>query len=228
MKINPVHWLLGKILVAQTAFPLPTLLIALALAALSVFYTVRNLEFQTSQKDLISPKERLIQLADQVNQFEQLDSFVVVIEGRDPGRSLKFLQAVVPLLEKDRENYREIFYRVDPGRFKPWALLYLDRKDLLTLSQNLKEHRVFFEELAKSPTLVNFFEQVNREMSSKMVGELFTGFLDQPNPEASKEPYDLDFLVRVLGEMKKSLDGDGLFASPWGSTTLGRYFSLPM
>ena len=83
MKIHPVHWLLRKILVVQTTFPLLTLLTALGLAAFSVLYTVRNLEFQTSQKDLISPKERLIQFAEQVDQFDQLDSFVVAVESGD-------------------------------------------------------------------------------------------------------------------------------------------------
>jgi hopanoid biosynthesis associated RND transporter like protein HpnN len=217
LKINPVHWLLRKILFVQTSFPLLTFLVALALAALSILYTVRNLEFQTSQKDLISPKERLIQLADQVKQFEQHDSFVVVMESGDPRRSLKFLQSLVPRLEEDKKNYLEVFYRVDPQRFKPWALLYLDRKDLLTLAENVQEHRDFFKGLTNSPTLINFFEQINQEMSSRMVGELFTGFLDQPSPGGSKEPFDLDFLIRVFSEMKKSLDGDGHFTSPWGS-----------
>lgn len=217
MKISPVRWLLRKILIVQTAFPLLTFLIALTLAAFSILYTVRNLEFQTSQKDLISPKERLIQLAEQVNQFEQLDSFVVAIENPDPRRSLKFLQALVARLKADKENYREVFYRVDPKRFKPWALLYLGRKDLHTLAENLQEHRRFIEEMTKSPTLINFFEQINQEMASKMVGELFTGFLGQTSPESSKEPFDLDFLIRALKEMKGFLDGDEEFTSPWDS-----------
>ena len=123
--------MLRRILIIQTAFPLPTFLVALGLAILSVIYTARNLEFQTSQKDLISPKERLIQLAQEVNQFEQLDSFVVVMESGDPRRSLQYLQALVSRLEADKKNYREVFYRVDPRPFKPWALLYLDRQDLL-------------------------------------------------------------------------------------------------
>jgi hypothetical protein len=220
LKIDPVHWLLRKILVVQTTFPLLTLLTALALAAFSVLYTVRNLEFQTSQKDLISPKEALIQLAEQVNQFEKLDTFVVVMESQDARRSLQFLQSLVPRLEGDKKNYLEIFYRVDPRRFKPWALLYLDRNDLGALAENFQEHRDFFEGLKNSPTLNNFFEQINQEMTSKMVGELFTGFLDQPSPGGSKEPFDLDFLIRVLNEMKKSLDGDGHFTSPWGSLLL--------
>ena len=217
MKSSPVHWLLRKILIVQTAYPLLTLLAALGLAALSVLYTVRNLEFQTSQKDLISPKERLIQLAEEVNQFAQMDSFVVAIESRDQRRSLEFLRALVARVGADKENYQEIFYRVDPRGFRPWALLFLDRKDLHLLAKNLREHRRFIEEMTKSPTLVNFFDQTNQEMAAKMVGELFTGFLEETSPESPKEPLDLDFLIRVLREMNQFLDGDGHFISPWDS-----------
>jgi len=75
---------------AQTSHPWLILLVALILSGISILYTLNNLTIQTSQKDLISPKEHLIQLARQVREFEQLDSFIVVIEGPEPGRSLQF------------------------------------------------------------------------------------------------------------------------------------------
>lgn len=208
---------LKVILKVQTTYPLLILLIALTLAGISVFYTVRNLGFQTSQKDLIYPDNRLMQLSKRLGQFDDLDSYVVVIQSQDHRRSLQFLQTLVPHLETDKKNYRQIFYRVDPNQFRSWALLYLDREDLLTLSENLREHREFLEKLVESPSLTNFFEQINYEMTSRMVGELFTGYLDENPPGTPKKPVDLDFLIRVLTEMNRSLDGNGRFISPWGS-----------
>lgn len=199
----------------EIRYPLLTFLVSLALAALSILYTAKNLEFQTSQKDLIYPSNRLMQLSERANQFEDWDSFVVAIESRDPRRSLKFLHALAARLETDQENFLQVFYRVDPQQFRPWALLYLDKKDLLTLGDNLREHRLFIEEMAKSPTLINFFGQINREMASKMVGELFTGFLEKGPVGESKEPLDLNFLIRVLEELKSFLASDGQFTSPW-------------
>jgi len=214
---HPAHRFLKVILKVQTTHPLLTLLVALALAAFSILYTIRNLEFQTSQRDLIYPDNRLMQLSKSLAQFDNLDSFVVVIQSQDHHRSLQFLQTLVPRLEKDKINYRQIFSRVDPHQFRSWALLYLDRKDLLTLSENLREHHEFLEKLVERPSLTNFFEQINYEMTSKMVGELFTGYLDENSPGAPKKPVDLDFLVRVLTEMNRSLDGNGRFISPWES-----------
>ncbi|HSR10701.1 MAG TPA: hypothetical protein VLS90_04595 [Thermodesulfobacteriota bacterium] len=165
MARNPVPFLLRKILVAQISHPRLVLATAVLLAAASVWYTVGHLGFQTSQKDLISPNERLIQLADKANQFEQLDSFVVVIQSGSPQTSLSFLRKLAPQLERDKANYREIFYRVDPARFKRWALLYLDMSDLQALRRNFREHRRFIEELAQNPSLNNFFKQINEEMA---------------------------------------------------------------
>jgi hopanoid biosynthesis associated RND transporter like protein HpnN len=215
--MNPVRRVLQTILIAQTLHPVFTLCLALGLAALSILYTVRNLDFQTAQKDLISPQNRLMRLSKQIDAFDRLDTFVVVVESPDQARSLKFLHALVPLLEADRANYDHLFYRVDPEIFKPWALLYLDEKELFTLYDNLQEHQVFINDLSQASDLTHFFSAVNHEMTSAMVGELFTGFLSEKSKDGEKEPLDLDFLVRVLGEMRDRLAGDASFTSPWES-----------
>ncbi len=221
-KWTPAHWALRKIFLLQTAYPMATLLTAIVLAALSVVYTVQNLEFQTSQKDLISPKERLIQLAEQVRQFGHLDSFVVVMEGSNPRRSLEFLRALVPQLEKDKANYQDIFYRVDPQNFRKWALLYLDRKDLGRMVEGFREHSRLLEGLTRTPKLVHFFEQINEEMAERMVGELFTGFLNEPSHEPPRQTLNLAFLIQTLREMDRFLGGDENFTSPWNSLLSGQ------
>jgi predicted RND superfamily exporter protein len=215
--MNLVQRGLRRILVVETAIPFLTLFVALAVGGLSILYTVRNLEFQTSQKQLISPEHRLVQLSEAIDQFEDFDTFVVAIENKETSRSLKFLYALASQLERDPENYIQVFYRIDPNLFRPWALLYLGKKDLHTLCENIQEHRPFIENLSQSPSLTNFFRLVNEEMASRMVGELFTGFLDKKEPGSKKEPFDLGFLIQTFREMKDWLDGDTLFHSSWES-----------
>jgi hopanoid biosynthesis associated RND transporter like protein HpnN len=215
-RMNFVLTGLRKALIFETTHPLLTLFLALALAALSIFYTVMDLKFLTSQKQLISPEHRLVQLSEAIDQFEDFDTFVVAVENQNTSRSLDFLRVLVPILEADHENYLQVFSRVDPKLIEPWALLYLEKKDLLALRDNLKEHHSLIENLARSPGLTNFFKQINIEMASKMVGELFTGFLDEKS-QGDKEPMDLDFLIRTLREMKEWLDGKTSFTSPWAS-----------
>ncbi|HME42175.1 MAG TPA: MMPL family transporter [Syntrophorhabdales bacterium] len=214
--MNLVQRLLNKILESQISHPRLFLVGALVLAGISIVYTVIDLQFWTSQRALISQENRLVRLAEEADQFSDFDTFVVAIESHDRRRSVEFLRALVSRLEADHQNFAEVFWRIDPERFKPWALLYPKERDLLSLRDNLKEHDTFVRNLALSPSLLTFFDQVNNEMAQGMVGELFTGFLDK-DTEQNTKPMDLEFLIRVLREMKAHLNGQTSFASPWGS-----------
>jgi hopanoid biosynthesis associated RND transporter like protein HpnN len=215
MKLNPIERVLRGVTLVQARRPVWVLALALGLAAVSILYTFRNLEFQTGQLDLISPDNLLKQNMERLGGFSALDTFIVVIESRDEQRSLQFLHGLVPLLEADPYHYRQVFYRVNPEAFRPWALLYLGPDQLRDLQEGIQEHLSLIRDLARSPDLVRFFRAVNLEMTSAMVGELFTGFLDEPREERPKEPLDLSFLARTLEEMEQWLDGDRSLASPW-------------
>jgi hopanoid biosynthesis associated RND transporter like protein HpnN len=214
--MNIAQRLLKKILESQISHPRLFLVGALALAGISIVYAMLNLQFWTSQRALISQNNRLVQLAEEADQFSDFDTFVVTIENRDSQRSMQFLQALASRLRADHKNFAEVFWRIDPESFKPWALLYAKEKDLLSLRDNLREHETFTRNLALSPSLFTFFDQVNNEMAQRMVGELFTGFLDKDTTQPSK-PMDLQFLIKVLRELKAQLHGQNSFASPWNS-----------
>lgn len=194
--------------------PFLTIAVAFALAGLSVYYTATNLDFWTSQKSLISSDNRLIQLSKELDQFDDLDSFVIAIENRDQPRSLKFLHALVARLQADREHYLEVFYRVDPAALKPWALYYLDPKDLQCLRDSLDENRALIGNLQVCPNVTGLFRLINSEISSKMVGELFTGFLDEKASQSDGKPFDLTLLLNSLKSLDHYLDAK-VYTSPW-------------
>lgn len=170
--------------------------------------------------DLIYPENRLVKLSRAVSAFDDYDTFVVVIQNRNVSRSLAFLHTLVPLLEHDQKHYRQIFYRVDPALFKPWALLYMKRKDLLRLGQNIREHETLIRGLTSSSDVTGVLSAINHEMASSMVGQLFTGFLDE-NSGKKEKPMDLTFVIRMLTEMQRALDGHRHFVSPWESLFTG-------
>ena len=214
--MNPVQLILKRILAIVTWRPALTIIMAFALAGLSIFYTVTNLGFETSQRDLISPDHRLVQLAETVDQFDDVDNFIVTIENSNSSRSLEFLRALVAKLESDKEHIDQIFYRIDPDALRKWALLYADREDLLALRDKLQQHQDFIQDLANSPELTNFFRLINNEIASAMVGELFTGFLNDDKGKDEEQPFDLNFLINSLQSMNLFLEQQQ-FKSPWGS-----------
>ena len=190
---------------------------ALALAVLSVLYTIGNLQFKTDRSDLVSAASYQQRLTRELyREFGDRDGFVVVIANRDRAESLAFLAALVRRIQDDSRYFEEIFYRIDPKAFARHALLYLDHEDLATLREKLQEHRGFVEGLAGSPDLATFFRLVNQRVTSGLVGELFTGFLEDPKDKTLEaEPVDLGFLTATLRQMNAWLDGSRSYVSPW-------------
>jgi len=216
-----VRQLLRVLLDLQTTHPLATLALWVALAAFSAAFTAGHLGFETSQSSLVAQDNHLMQLLKMADRFSDLDAFVVAVENRNTRRSLEFARRLGSRLEGDHGHYAQVFYRVDPELLRPWALLYLSEKQLLSLRDNLREHGAFIRDLARSPGLAPFFELVNEEMASRMVGELFTGFLDEGDKGGTKGPMDLGFLTRTLRQMKGQMEGSAKFISPWRSVLNG-------
>lgn len=203
-------------LVLQLSHPLAVVCVAGALAVLAAVFTFGNLGFQTSQRALMHHDARLLQRLAVADRFSDLDAFVVAIENRDTQETIRFVKGLVTRLEADRDNFAQVFARVDPARFRPWALLYLKEEDILKLRDNLQEYNGIIRRIAQSPDLATFFESVNSMITTTMVAELFTGFLDE-DPAKGREPVKLDFLISTLGQMKERMDGPARFVSPWRS-----------
>jgi uncharacterized protein len=217
----------ARLLLAWMAWVLPrpylVLGVSFALAALSVLYTALNLDFQTSQLDLISPHDPLIRLTEKIQPFQNKDSFTVVIEAPTPQRAVSFLAALARRIEGDPAHFRDVFYRVDPQIVRPWALLYLEEKDIQRIQDRLAEYPTLVQGLLQKPDLLSFMNLVNREMASRMVEALFTDFLKTkddkgPGEESTKaEPMDLGFVIQTLEGMSSYLRGSPEYRSPWSS-----------
>ena len=172
----------------------------------------------TDQLEMISEDHPLVALSDKLDPFNR-DSkrrLDVVIEAPSPLQAVAFVRELSTRIAEDPEHFQSIFYRVDPERFKSWQLLYLDTKDLADLNEKMKSHASLIRGFAERPELLSFLELLNQEMATRMVGELFTGFLDTGEAEAGKkEPFDLGFLIATLEGMSGTLHGSPNFESPW-------------
>jgi len=213
--------------------PRPRLVLGMALvtAAASLFLAATKLHVQTDQLELISAKHPLIALSRKLEpfNFDGRATFSVVIKAPTPRQAVAFISELGARVGKDTAHFRDVFYRVDPDLFKKWALLYLDRKDLLQIRESLEEHSKMIAELSAAPDLLGFLKLVNREMASRMVGELFTGFLDEDSAakrSKGKEPMDLGFLIQTLNGLSSYLDGHDKYTSPWSSFFKSRAWDL--
>ena len=62
----------------------------------------------------------------------------------------------------------------------------LMKTNSFSIRNTLEKNSLLVHNMAEDPDLLNFFKLVNQDMASRMVGELFTGFLDEKaTPEKS-------------------------------------------
>ena len=191
------------------------ILLALALAAVSVTYTLAHLKIDTDRKNLISAKKDLIKLTDRIDKaFGGRDGMVVVVQNVDRRQSIKFAEALVAELRRYPEQFFEIFYRLDTNILKPWALLYPEIADLRKLRDNLLDQRDLISRLADRPSLVNFYTQINEQMTRLMIKNVFTDFL---NEQPHQELPDVSLLNNSLKQLLLSLKEGQPFVSPFQS-----------
>ena len=193
----------------------PLLAVAVVLAAASVYYTVTNLTIRTSRNDLVASNQLLIQQTEMMDRaFGGRDGMVVVVENGHPKRAINFANDLAAELQRYPDHFPELFYRVDPERFKRSALLYLEPQDLDKIKNSLLKEHDLLSGLAGDPRLTTFYRLVNDRIARAMIGEIFTGFLaDEGKPKVP----DLSLLNASLRGLSASLEGQQPKESPFAS-----------
>jgi len=193
----------------------PAILIGLVLAGLAVYYTLNRLTISTSRNDLVASNKQLIQLSEKMTQaFGGRDGLVVVVEnGPEKQRAVQFADALAAELRRYPDRFPDLFYRLNPDVFKPWALLYLEDKDLLKLKDNILGQQNLLKGLAADPRVTTFYRLVNEQIAQAMIGHLFTGFLEE---KATGLP-DVSLLNATLRQLHQNLEGKQPYVSPFSA-----------
>uniref|UniRef100_A0A7C3ZDF8 Membrane transport protein MMPL domain-containing protein n=1 Tax=Desulfobacca acetoxidans TaxID=60893 RepID=A0A7C3ZDF8_9BACT len=186
---------------------------ALVLCALSIYYAKSSLTIQSSTKNLISSDLRLIKLTEEMDKaFGGRDGLVVVVKNQEKSRSIAFAEALATELRRYPGNFTELFYRLNPDVFKPWALLFLGQNDLADLKKNLVGQEKLLAGLARDPRLVTFYGLVNRQLTEATVANIFTGFLEVKEKPALP---NVALLNASLDQLARSLKGRQPYVSPF-------------
>ncbi|MDD5642406.1 MAG: MMPL family transporter, partial [Syntrophales bacterium] len=203
----------------------PVIIVSLLMTAISVYYALNHLSMRTNRGDLVGTDLRIMQLSEEMDRkFGSRDNLAVVVENSDPKHCIQFVEALAAELRQYPQHFQELFYRVDPEKFKHWAFLYLDQKQLLELKSKFSDHQNELRALSSDPRLNRFFQVVNEELTRTMLGHLFTGFLLEEQ-EKEKIP-DLGLLHASLKQMEISLAEGSSFTSPLKSIIPGEMSDL--
>ena len=197
------------------------LIIAAGLSTiLAVGLAATRLEFQFGRSDLISASDRYRQLAERdAAEFEEVPERVVIVVRADHPDHAKAYAAALAARWAHDPKIERVQYRIDLDPLKAKALWYLSADDLAALQTQLASHQDQFASLAGANTLHDLFARINREITSALVGRVFTGFLD--DDQEDQAPPDLSLVLSLLRELNRWLDGARSYESPWAAALGG-------
>jgi uncharacterized protein len=208
---------LRQLVRASSQRPRLTLLLSVGCAALAIAYTAVGLRFEASTLHLLPQGRSYVALYRQYSaEFGELDDMVVVVQGRTLGESKAYAARLVHELSQSPIRFHRLVYRIDPTHFERRALLYLSLDELREIRERMFDHQEFMEDFARTPTLDQLVEGVNREVASAFV----TAFFDLGLGDKGL-PGNLGFLRDLAAQISARLDGASPYRSPWGG-----FFSL--
>jgi hopanoid biosynthesis associated RND transporter like protein HpnN len=183
----------------------------IALFGLSVWFTIENLQFDTSRSNLVGAEKQYHQIYLQYKQdFNVRDDTVIVVESENAEKNRQFVERIGAKLEKETNLFAEVFYKGDLTMLGPKALLFLDEPTLDSMHEMLREYRPFVENFSRATNLQSLFSLVNHQ---------FRTAARNTNGQAETLVKAIPALTRVVNLATDSLHRSGVPPSP-GVTAL--------
>ncbi len=137
---------------------------------------------------------------------------MVVVENVDRQRSVRFAEALAAELRHHPDRFTNLFYRLNPENFKPWALLYPEVADLRNLQDNLKGQKNLLCQAGRRPPAGHLLWPDQR---TDRPGHDRPGLHRVSEESAPEELPDVSLLNASLKQLLFSLKEDRPYASPF-------------
>ncbi|MCE1226685.1 MAG: MMPL family transporter [Geobacteraceae bacterium] len=183
----------SRIFGAIIRHPRIVLAVALLLAALSIFYTSRKLEFLTGRDDLM-PRHAAFQKDYQAYRaaFGDQEEIAVVIEGADPALVSRFSDALYARLSQEKRLLLEVLYPGGMPYFRQNGLLFMSLDELKAMANTLEKAGPVLQDLAAAPSIQTLFSSLTNQIDD---------YLKAPTPDK------LQRLTFMLGTLDKGFAG---------------------
>lgn len=148
-------------------YPRQILALAILFSAISIIYTVRNMNFLTGRDDLM-PKNASFQVDYRAYraEFGDQEEIVAVIESDDAEKSTRAADALYAMLNSDRTVFREVFYPGGLPFFRTNGLLFMPLDELKNLRQTLTMAAPVLTDLAAAPSVQTLFTTLTGQIDA--------------------------------------------------------------
>jgi hopanoid biosynthesis associated RND transporter like protein HpnN len=172
----------------------------------SIFITVRWLQFDMDQNNLVSGSKRYHHnFLEFAKEFPQQDDLAVVVQSENVEKNRQFVERLGARLEAETNLFHNVFYKGDLAMMGPKALLFVPEQDLAGIRDDLRTDLPFIEKFSQATNLVSFFDLVNTQFRTSRKEE---------TPETDSLMKSLPVLQEILKQARDGLDRNGTPASP--------------
>ncbi len=204
---------LRRLVRLSCARPWLTLGLALALAVVSVVYTLTTMTFQTSALRLLPSGQPYVEKYRQYEkEFGQLDDLAIVVQAPSLPEATVYAQRLARELRVHQVPLARVAYRIDPKQFEGRGLLYLSKERLEAIRDKIFDYQDFVEAFAGRPTLDQLVDGVATQVANAFV----TSFIDLGLNDG-KASLDFKFVEDLVGQISARLDRPAPYRSPWGT-----------
>ena len=122
--------------VARLAWPI--VMVSIALAAVSVWITVKGLAFTSNPNDLLQSGARYHRLyLEYTREFRSEEDYILVVAGPSFERNRDCVDFLAGKLRERSDLFRKIFYRIDFGDLLDRGLLFLETEQLADIEKQM-------------------------------------------------------------------------------------------
>ncbi|HLP76938.1 MAG TPA: MMPL family transporter [Candidatus Paceibacterota bacterium] len=192
-------------------YPRTILYSQVVLFVLSIFITVKFLQFDTSRDNLVgSNKKYHHNFLQFKKEFPQQDDLVVVVESENPEKNRQFVERLGARLDLETNLFTDVLYKGDLQMLGNKALLFASETNVADLKKTLGDYQPFIRKFTTTTNLDSLFSMINTE---------FRTARREANAENESMIKSIPALERIVTQATASLKRPGTPPSP-GITAL--------
>lgn len=179
--------------------PALVILVAVAVALFSAYWTATHLKFKTNRNDLVRADSHTHELfLDYMKEFRSDEDFIIVVEGANVERNRACVEAIAARLREQPEVFPSFFYRIDFSSLDDRLLFYLTQKQLDEIHVSQQSFAEVVERLGSKNDLVGLLKNANELMDPDRL---------QKEGEFEKMQPFLDSFIENLVQLGDYLEG---------------------
>lgn len=214
--------ILGKIADIIDRYPVFVFLGVMVVTFLALIFASR-IKFDTEYEVFMPENARSIKAMKEIRKkFGSVEDVIIVIEGENLIKAKKVADELALRFEKHPKYFLTVFYKIPTDFFQKYGLLFLSRKEIKDLTENIKKEKKELKKYLSQLRLGGFFKFLNERFERE-----YGGGKEMEKGKEGDLIQAMETLKKLVSSVKKSLERGVLPDSSELKDALGGFFMTP-